>query len=567
MKPTEFPINRLFTTALLLGAFGLAAQAQDWQVLDTFDDGVPQSVWTPVGTPAVNTANGFLDLTLNPGNTSTIRVALPETITGGQFSIAFDLYLPSGERQNAIGFGAGGPVHLTGGGWTVVGERNRFQAVNAWPQNVAKVPQWSSDIFGEKPEKGTRQGVWYNVWLVYDLDATPMTVTAVTKKAADPMLEEYLVSNAYDFNEGSAKDTWEEINFFGFGIGNFDGGQTPEGLQSYETLGMLADNIYFSSGVNTSLTPTAFKPEWVAAETFAAGAPEAEWVVEEGVTVTVDGRVATIFAGEPYSGAILPLPLQAGRGSMTVTFDMLLPATGTLDNTFGVVSESLLAEEGLDRFGNAHFFSFPEGDGAVLNSFQPPFDDLLAPTVLDQWYHVWLVYDNSAQRVDFYAVPVPEEGEAEAPAAPAGSFNWTLGAGADLTHLIIGAGDFEGGEIKLANIYQSLDTNLSLSPTAGDFGGEPPLEPANPWEDVVAAEHGFKDTGIGWILDVDFPYVWHVPSAGFLYIVAEGATPESIFGWSYPGGFWFWTADDLGGWHYNLEDSEYGVMGWDGWLQ
>lgn len=93
-------------------------------------------------------------------------------------------------------------------------------------------------------------------------------------------------------------------------------------------------------------------------------------------------------------------------------------------------------------------------------------------------------------------------------------------------------------------------------------------EPAgSPWtEDLYPLLGGLvRDTGIGWINDDSYPYVYHYNAATWLYIHEDSAALDSIYGYNYADGFWFWTADDIGGWHYNLENPEYGQSGWALW--
>lgn len=76
---------------------------------------------------------------------------------------------------------------------------------------------------------------------------------------------------------------------------------------------------------------------------------------------------------------------------------------------------------------------------------------------------------------------------------------------------------------------------------------------------------GDKLAGIGWINDRDYPYFWHYSISRFLWIAHDFSTLDSMWGYDLQGGFWFWANDGWGGWHYNANNPNYGIMGWDTW--
>jgi hypothetical protein len=83
------------------------------------------------------------------------------------------------------------------------------------------------------------------------------------------------------------------------------------------------------------------------------------------------------------------------------------------------------------------------------------------------------------------------------------------------------------------------------------------LDPAN--------AEGDKLAGIGWINDLNYPFVWHYSIGGYLYVLDEFSSLNSIYAWDYVNGFWVWTSDFWGGWHANLDDPSYGQGGWAVW--
>ena len=85
-----------------------------------------------------------------------------------------------------------------------------------------------------------------------------------------------------------------------------------------------------------------------------------------------------------------------------------------------------------------------------------------------------------------------------------------------------------------------------------------PVPVVSPWEDLPEIQ-GFKMAGIGWIRDAHYPHLFHFP-AGWLMIVAEGATLDGFYGYDFAGGNWFWSRDSLGGWHYN-----FAAAAWQTW--
>ncbi|HKJ89983.1 MAG TPA: hypothetical protein VJ960_02540, partial [Oceanipulchritudo sp.] len=489
---------------------------------------------------------------------------LAEPYSSGKVTFAFDFYLPTGDVAHEVGFGTGSPEQMAESGWGATGNRNRFQTVNPAPQNLAKVPEWTTDILAP-----TEAGTWYNIWLVYDLDPNPNTVTAYTKAFSDPMEEAFLAETTFSFNDESTDD-WSSLAGFATGIGLLS--SPPEGKTASDALGALFDNIYVSAGENLTLTPTSVAPEWIPVDLFSGASPDAEWTVGEGVEAGFEGEVLTVTGTTGNAGLHTPLPIGSLRSNFTVTFDMMLPAgtTGINQAAFAVVGTGQTESGGADLFGGTdRFITFgTQAPQALANFGQwPPAlgPDLLGGTVQDQWYHVWLVYDGSVGSVDFYAVPMGDPVEAVVlPEEPSGRFDLESDY-TDLGYFVIGTGLQGGGDgIVIDNLYQTLGESISLSPTAGIFeaGGDPP----SLWAEVEPANAiGDKETGIGWINDQAYPYILHYSVGGWMFVLDEFSSPENIFLYEYDTDTWFWAHNGWAGWHVNLTDPTYGINGWADW--
>jgi len=86
------------------------------------------------------------------------------------------------------------------------------------------------------------------------------------------------------------------------------------------------------------------------------------------------------------------------------------------------------------------------------------------------------------------------------------------------------------------------------------------------WSGVQPANAaGDKLSGIGWINDLEYPYVWHYSIPGWIYILNEFSDLNNIYGYDYTNNFFFWANNGWGGWYINLNDSSWGIDGWDKW--
>ncbi|NDV63210.1 hypothetical protein G0Q06_12160 [Puniceicoccales bacterium CK1056] len=126
-------------------------------------------------------------------------------------------------------------------------------------------------------------------------------------------------------------------------------------------------------------------------------------------------------------------------------------------------------------------------------------------------------------------------------------------------------GDIDQIRMQAANPEVGNSVKIDYMVVTGENVVFPELA-SSPWADVYPLIGDIvRDTGIGWIDDSQYPYVYHFNADTWLYIDSDSATLESIYGYNFAYGFWFWTADDIDGWHFNLEDPEYGQSGWAPW--
>jgi hypothetical protein len=296
----------------------------------------------------------------------------------------------------------------------------------------------------------------------------------------------------------------------------------------------------------------------------------------------VDAALAPTFEGDSLlvtgttanAGMYTALPIDSIRSAFTLTFDLLLPGgAGANDIQFAVVGEEQIALTGAALFGGSdRFVTQPGQNPQPLARFGawPSIGgaDLLGGTIEDQWYHIWIVYDGSSKTMDFYSVPVSDPVDSVTiPSEPAGSFVMQTSY-TGLGYFVIGTGFLANGNgVKIDNLYQSLGANVTLSPTAGDFGTGSGGDPVSLWASLPDIGGGFKSTGIGILNDENYPYVWHFATGGYLYIVDEYSELNNIWGMDMTNDFWFWSDDSLGGWYFNISNPSSGDMGWSAWTK
>jgi hypothetical protein len=200
--------------------------AQEWVVVDTFADGEPQGTWTfnsgfttqfrPTGIDGVYS----LWYTSVGVGTSTGNVLLPESVSSGKVTIAFDFFAPGGRSLNQVGFGAGSAAMVARGAWAGVGLANRFQMVDRTsgatdfrdkiPQVLVKAGEASADVeWTVDLLDPTVQGVWYNLWIVYDLEPGEFSLYA---RRADAPSEEPIHRGTWQFRGANIAEDFAQIS-------------------------------------------------------------------------------------------------------------------------------------------------------------------------------------------------------------------------------------------------------------------------------------------------------------------------------------------------------------------
>ncbi|NBD38891.1 MAG: hypothetical protein GVY10_10010 [Verrucomicrobia bacterium] len=100
--------------------------------------------------------------------------------------------------------------------------------------------------------------------------------------------------------------------------------------------------------------------------------------------------------------------------------------------------------------------------------------------------------------------------------------------------------------------YASPDLNGTMVLTTG---GSPPVESL--WDDT---DPGDKETGIGWINDAAYPFIYHYNAGSYMYVFDQFSSLESIYLFDYASGDFYWTSDANGGWHASLTTGD-----WNDW--
>ncbi|MCC5839169.1 MAG: hypothetical protein JJT96_03510 [Opitutales bacterium] len=481
----------LTSPSRLLALFSLAAfsvplaSAQEWVVVDTFAGGAPQDSWTFSSGFAnevrSSDAGNYLFVTSATGNTERASVVLPQTVSSGKVTIAFDFFAPGGRSLNQVGFGAGSAAMVARGAWAGVGLQNRFQMVDRTvgatefldkiPQFLAKAGvalgdvEWTIDIL-----EPTLQGVWYNIWVVYDLDDMEVSLFA---RRANADTEDAVHRGTWDLAGATVAEDFAEISRFALGAGGSGNTDAP-------ALGGQFANIYMAVGENLNLTPTAIvldPPSWQAVDTFVGAMPNATWEgdLEKFNLDFSEGylhMLPTAQTDSPRGESIYTaLPEEVEFGVFTVTFDFLInaPSTSRSDVSFAAVGTAQLesTDNWVRRGGDTRLGTFGAAPQA-FRAFSPPTTIAIpGAQVAEQWYHAWVVYNLAQRRIDFHYAPFGAAAPSGEPAA-----SWAFDAQVDysnFTHFIVGLDRPTSTGLRLGNLYFVADELLTLSPTAGTF--------------------------------------------------------------------------------------------------
>lgn len=94
--------------------------------------------------------------------------------------------------------------------------------------------------------------------------------------------------------------------------------------------------------------------------------------------------------------------------------------------------------------------------------------------------------------------------------------------------------------------------------------GNPPPEPVSVWAGDPRYAGGWKwSTSLGWVHDVNYPFVYSTAFEGWLYVFPGSAGRDGFYFYAYRDGGWLWTREGLQGWVYR-----FGSGGMEpGWIQ
>lgn len=472
--------RRVSTLALCLPLLSpLSLSAQAWIIVDTFEGGEPQGTWTVDDGLIHEVRSGdvghHLFTASATGNTHRAHVILPQPVSSGKVTIAFDFYAPGGNSLNQVGFGAGSADMVERSWWAAVGGNNRFQMVDRtpgavdfpdrFPQFLAKAGDWSTDVLAP-----TVLGFWYNLWIVYDLDAGDFSLYS---RRADAESEAAQFRGQWPLVGPTAPEDYAEISRFAIAGGGTGNPDAP-------ALGGRFANIHMAIGENLSLTPTSIQldpPAWQPVDTFFGSSPNADWAGDfdqfnldfsEGYLQ----MLPTAQTGSPRGGSIhVELPQNVETGVFTVTFDFFIngPSTSRSDVSFAAVGDAQLesADNWIRRGDWTRLGTF----GAAPQVFRAfsPVNTVAIPgaQVQEHWYHAWIVYNLNEQRIDFHYASFGSAAPSGTPAA-----SWPFDPQVDysnFTHFIVGLDRPTSTGLRLGNLYFAADELLTLSPTAGTF--------------------------------------------------------------------------------------------------
>ncbi|MCC5807575.1 MAG: SUMF1/EgtB/PvdO family nonheme iron enzyme [Opitutales bacterium] len=519
--------------ALLAGMFLPARAVGEWVPVD-----MASANWEAEAGAAVDhLAEDQVRVRTGTGSTVAAWVSLGDGLSGvgaNPFdpsevligTIAFDFFLPPGTVQHQTGFSAGSAAMVSRSGWLALGGQNRFQTANPFPQILVRAGDWGTDLLAP-----TMSGVWYNMWLVYDLAGGEFSLYARRADAGDV---EPAHRGTWVFAGATANEDYAALEYFSIGAGGIEDGNFPPGGSAADALGGVYANIHTYVGAEPNLTPTpgtiqVGAPAWEVIDTFAGGAPSAAWGgdLEDMVLDFSEGYLdlrsdvqLSAFARPGQARSIyveLPETVTAEDSPpiFTVTFDLNIkgPVGETNSFGFGVVGtkadtfdeEGDLVEAGVSeitlsgynrRGGVDHFGTF--GAGAQNLVKREDAAVILPSSERDAWYQVWLVYNAAFQRVDVYVAP---DGEG-APAAPTQSYDLAVDR-KEFSHLVLGHDTSVYPGVKFGNIHFASGELLTLSPTAGVFVAEGGL-PEDPPRILFVSENRSAESAAQSVIEREF---------------------------------------------------------------
>ncbi|MCC5807554.1 MAG: hypothetical protein JJU00_14620 [Opitutales bacterium] len=609
---TSLPRNARKLIGFLLTAALAAPLAAEWEPVN-----MAPANWGQIGGAAVeHLGDNQVQVRSSTGNTVAAWVSLGDGLVGvgaDPFNpaevflgtIAFDFYLPPGKVQNQTGFSAGSAAMVARTGWNAVGTSNRFQTANPFPQNLVKAGEWTTDVLAP-----TLTGVWYNLWLVYDLAEGEFSLYGRRADAGDI---EPAHLGTWEFTGNNAEEDYAVLEYFSIGAGGIEDNNFPPGGTAASALGGVYANLHTFVGTEANLTPTPAtiqvdSPEWQVIDTFAEGAPSAAWGGDVGdmvldfsegyLDLRSDVQLGS-FARPAQSRSIyVELPETATAEDsppiFTVTFDLNIkgPVGETNSFGFGVVGtqadtfdeEGDLEETGVSeitlsgynrRGADDHFGTF--GTGAQNLVKREDAAVILPSSARDAWYQVWLVYNAAYQTVDVYVAP---DGEG-APAEPTQSYDLAVDR-KEFSHLVLGHDTSDHPGVKFGNIYVARGDLLTLSPTAGVFVPASDEDPApGLYEDPVIGLHYYHGAGfstwhgaseddylgiiyLGLRTQTGPGWIWHHGQGDWMYVVGASLEAGLFAMFAGPGGEdnlgWIYTHADYEGEFYSYDDEA--LMPW-----
>ncbi len=469
--------------ALLAGVLLPARAAAEWVPADMS----PENWEVGPGVSAVHLGPSTVHVVTEDGMTAAAYLDLGDALASvgtDPFSgdaiigtIAFDFYLPPTDRlEHQTGFQAGSFAMRQRTHWNAVGGSDRFQTANTYPQNLVKAGEWTSDLLSP-----TLNGVWYNMWLVSDLQTGKFSLYA---RRADADGEPLLHRGTWSYGGVNAQEDFSALEYFVIGAGGI--AEPPDGYTAGDALGGVYANIHTYAGPepNLTLTPGSIQvgeAEWEVVETFAGGVPAAAWdgdlddmVLDfSGGYLDLRSDVQLSIFHRPFQSRSIFVELPESVASapvFTVTFDLNIKGPEEEANLFGfgIVGDDRIGLDGYARRGGDDQFGvfggtaqdlIKRGDSGVI----------LPSSARDEWYQVWLVYNTASNTVDVYAAP---DGEG-APASPTQSYSFEH-AHENFRYLVLGHDTSEHPGVKFGNIHFAAAELLTLSPTAGEFAPEEP---------------------------------------------------------------------------------------------
>ncbi|NBD37023.1 MAG: hypothetical protein GVY10_00435 [Verrucomicrobia bacterium] len=145
--------------------------------------------------------------------------------------------------------------------------------------------------------------------------------------------------------------------------------------------------------------------------------------------------------------------------------------------------------------------------------------------------------------------------------SPHGDLTWSLHSGALPSGLTISDDGTVSGSTDEDGVFAfNVSAHDGNSSTTAEvrvrvINVDPPV--VSLWNDT---EPGDKETGIGWINDTAYPFIYHYNAGSYMYVFDGFSSLESIYLFDYASGDFYWTSDAYGGWHASLTSGN-----WNDW--